>query len=245
MKDIDITSRQNATVKFVRSLQDKKSRKEFGLYLAEGVNLLKDADILPETVLATPSRYEEAKKFFASSKILTVTDEVMQSVSDTKSPYGILAVVKMPKNEFKYPDGNAVLLDGVEDAGNLGTIMRTAIACGFDTVYLLDTADVYSPKVVRASLGAIFGLNVIEIDETQAIDLVRHENSAVLDMGGKNLLGERLTDKILFVAGSEAHGVRDSLKKNCKEVYSLPMKHIESLNVAVATAVAMYQTLRS
>ena len=136
------------------------------------------------------------------------------------------------------------MLDGVSDPGNLGTILRSAAACDFCDVYLFDTADVFSPKVVRATLGGLFRVRLHEVDECLALKLMAETNSAVLDMGGKNILENKPSTPVLLVAGNEAHGVREILKRAAKNTYSLPMKNeIESLNVAVATAVSMYQTL--
>ena len=140
--------------------------------------------------------------------------------------------------------GNSLLLVGVCDSGILGTILRTAAACDFSDVYLLDTADVFSPKVVRATLGGLFRVRLHDIDENTALALMNDANGAVLDMGGENIFENKPSSPVLLVAGNEAHGVRDCLKIAAKHTYSLPMKNeIESLNVAVATAVAMYQTL--
>lgn len=245
-----ITSRQNKFVKLARSLAERKFRAETGLFLAEGVNLLRDMprNVSVYAVFATESRYGEAADMFRDHSVdegvICVSDEVMKSISDTASPYGIMAICKISQVDFAFPKGNALLLDGVSDPGNIGTILRTSAACGFCEIYALETADVYSPKVIRATLGALFRLKVISVDEVQAVDLVRECNSAVLDMGGKNILDEKIKSPVLFIAGSEAHGVRDVLKREAKTAYSLPMKNqIESLNVAVAAAVAMYQTV--
>ena len=245
-----ISSTQNRLVKLARSLAQKKFREETGLFLVEGINLLRDmpCDVEVQFAFATERRFDEAQEIFAGKNVAdgvyAVSDAVMQSVADTLNPYGIAAACKMPKREFKLPKGNALLLDGVSDPGNIGTILRTAAACGFCDVYLLNTADFYSPKVVRSTLGALFKSRVYEIDENEALELMQKNNSAILDMNGKNILSAKPQAPILFVAGSEAHGVRESLKNAAKQSYSLPMKNnIESLNVAVATAVAMYQTI--
>jgi len=250
MPEMDIiSSQQNQYVKLVKSLAEKKSRRETGLFFAEGKNLIKD---LPESVdveyiFATAEREDEAKTLqsaHAGAKLLFVTDSVMQSIADTMTPYGIVAVLKIPNTEFKMPTGNAILLDGVADPGNVGTIFRTAAACNFNDVYLVDCVDVYSPKVVRATLGGLFKVNAYTIDFDTAKQLVKNTDSAVLDMGGKNILKENISKNVLFVAGNEAHGVRDEFRSLAKQVYSLPMQNgIESLNVAVATSVAMYKTV--
>ncbi len=258
-----ITSTKNQFVKEARSLSQKKFRNQTGLFLVEGINLLRDmpSSVQIKYVLAIPQRENEVEEIFSSkssdlntnatqsvdftrAQVYYVSDDVMAYVADTVSPYGICAVCTIPKTEFSLPQGNALLLDGVSDPGNLGTIFRTAAACGFCDVYLLDTADIYSPKVVRATLGGLFKVRAIEVNLDEAISLMRGTNSAVLDMGGQNILTNKAVSPVLFVAGNEAHGVRQQLRDEAKNVYSLPMKNnIESLNVAVATAVAMYQTI--
>ena len=141
------------------------------------------------------------------------------------------------------PKGNALLLDGVSDPGNMGTIIRTAAARGFEDIYLLDCVDVYSPKVVRATLGGLFKVRLVEVKESEAITLLQNLNSAVLDFGGEDLTEAQIDSPVLIVTGSEAHGVRDCVLENSKRILTLPMTNgIESLNAAVATAVAMYQT---
>ena len=244
-----ITSAKNQYVKLCKSLAEKKFRRETGLFFVEGKNLFKDLPsfVQIEYIFATGEREAEANELslvHAGAKVLFVTDEIVKQLADTMTPYGIVAVCKMPNVEFKMPSGNALLLDGVADPGNVGTIFRTAAACGFEDVYLVDSADIYSPKVVRATLGGLFKVNAYVIDVDTAKELLKNTNSAVLDMGGSNILKENIECPILFVAGNEAHGVRDEFVSLAKKVYSLPMKNgVESLNVAVATSVAMYRTV--
>ncbi len=242
-----ITSTKNQFVKLARSLSQKKFRSQTGLFLAEGANLIKD---IPDSVeiefcFVTLKRIGEIDAIIARGvKVYEVSEELMAYLSDTVSPYGIALVIKIPTREFDSPKGNALLLDRVQDPGNMGTIFRTAAACGFEDIYLLDTVDIYSPKVVRSTLGGLFRVRAYSIDSEQAIALCKRENSAVLDMGGENILENKVQTPTLFVVGNEAHGVSEALKSVAKKTYSLPMKNdIESLNVAVATAVAMYQTI--
>lgn len=241
-----ITSTQNGTVKLFRSLSEKKFREKEGLFPVEGGNLVRD---IPRSqpvrfVLATPARAEEAQERFGEeARIVCVSEEVMKSVSDTVAPYGLAAAAEIRPRAFAYPAGNALLLDGVSDPGNLGTILRTAAATGFDDVYLLDCADEYAPKTVRASMGGIFRVRTYTVTQEQAVELAANTRSAALDMGGEDLVGAPVPAPCLFVAGSEAHGVRESILRAAKQVRSLPMKNgMESLNVAVAVAVAMYTT---
>ena len=242
-----ITSTQNQYVKQVRSLRDKKFRDKSGLFVVEGGNIFKDMPegVSVEYILATEERLDELQKLIFSTRACAyvVSDSVMKTLSDTVTPYGIVAVLKKPENRFGMPKGNALLLDGVSDPGNMGTIIRTAAARGFEDIYLLDCVDVYSPKVVRATLGGLFKVRLVEVKESEAITLLQNLNSAVLDFGGEDLTEAQIDSPVLIVTGSEAHGVRDCVLENSKRILTLPMTNgIESLNAAVATAVAMYQT---
>ena len=242
-----ITSTQNQYVKQVRSLKDKKFRDKSGLFVVEGGNIFKDMpeSVSVEYILATEDRLDEIQQliFSTRARVYVVSEGVMKALSDTVTPYGIVAVLKKPQVELKMPEGNALLLDGVSDPGNMGTIIRTAAARGFEDIYLLDCVDVYSPKVVRATLGGLFKVRLKEVSEDEAITLLQNLNSAVLDFGGEDLTKADISSPILIVTGSEAHGVRDSVLNNSKRILTLPMTNgIESLNAAVATAVAMYQT---
>ena len=242
-----ITSTQNQYVKQVRSLRDKKFRDKTGLFVVEGGNIFKDMPegVSVEYILATEERLDELQKLVFSTRacVYVVSESVMKTLSDTVTPYGIVAVLKKPENRFGMPKGNALLLDGVSDPGNMGTIIRTAAARGFEDIYLLDCVDVYSPKVVRATLGGLFKVRLVEVKESEAITLLQNLNSAVLDFGGEDLTEAQIDSPVLIVTGSEAHGVRDCVLEHSKRILTLPMTNgIESLNAAVATAVAMYQT---
>lgn len=241
-----ITSAQNRIVKLARSLADKKYRDEHGLFLAEGGNLVKDIPRGAEVsfLLLTPERAGEAAELLASTRaqVYYVSDAVMKSLSDTVSPYGMAAALKIPRREFALPQGNALVLDGVSDPGNLGTILRTAAAADFTDVYLLDCADVYAPKTVRASMGGVFRVRAAKVTEEQAAEVAEKTVSVALDMDGGSIAECTLTPPVTLIAGSEAHGVRERLLKAAGGVKSLPMKNgMESLNVAVAAAVAMYR----
>lgn len=258
-----ISSTKNQFVKLAKSLHDKKFRQETGLFLVEGINLIKDmpASVGIKYLFSTQSRAVELDEIlhrnlkeedtlvsssiaYTRAQVYYVTDDVMSYMADTVSPYGVLALCEIPKMAYKKPEGNAILLDGVTDPGNIGTIIRCAAACDFKDVYLLECADLYSPKVVRATLGGLFRVNTYIVKKEEAFELVESTNSAVLDMDGQNILDKKVQSPILLIAGSEAHGVREEIKSKAKKVYSLPMKNgIESLNVAVASAVAMYQTI--
>ena len=119
-------------------------------------------------------------------------------------------------------------------------------SCGFDDIYLYRCADAFSPKAVRASMSGIFKARVYEVNYGECKTLLTGTNSYALDMDGDNLFKANLIGKVVFVAGSEAHGVSDEIKMLCKGSVALPMgNNMESLNVAVATGVAMYYTVNT
>ena len=159
-----ITSTANEKVKFVKKLHDKKNRDAENLFIAEGVNILSDLKegFSVKEIFATDKTADIAenlaKKYGAYTTL--VSESVMKVLADTVSPSGILAVIGIPLSK---PEGvNAVVLDGVQDSGNVGTIIRTAVGAGFSDVYLVDSADAFSPKTVRASMGAVLRANVIK-----------------------------------------------------------------------------------
>ncbi len=255
-----ISSTKNQYVKLARSLFEKKYRTSSGLFLVEGINVLRDmpSNVTVEHLFFTKARQDEALSLvesknaqdgnfsYARANIACVSEQVLSYITDTVSPYGIVALCKMLDNSFSLAEGYSMLVDGVQDPGNLGTIIRTAAACNFNTVYLLDTVDLYSPKVVRSTLGAMFRLNIVKVSLDDVKERIAPQRDiCVLDMNGDNLLDASIPKNAVIVCGNEAHGVREELKQIAKHTYSLPMKNgIESLNVAVASAVAMYQTVK-
>lgn len=241
-----ITSSQNQFVKLASSLLDKKGRDESGLFLAEGINLLRDMPDYVEVlyIFTNKNRQDECASIInkhEGAKVFIVEDHILNKISDTKTPYGIVAVCKQMNNEFALPLGNALLLDNVSDAGNVGTIIRTAAAAGFEDIYLYNSVDVYSPKVIRSTLGGIFKVRIYNVSLEQAQSLITKTNSAMLDMSGSNILDEKLSAPITLIMGSEAHGISKEIKEKVAKTISIPMKNnVESLNVSVAAAIAMY-----
>jgi TrmH family RNA methyltransferase len=248
-KTMIITSVSNDKIRFLRKLKEKKYRAETGLTLVEGGNAVRD---LPESadVLCLVTTAARAGEFgplalkFGDAEILTVSDGVMDALSETESPYGVIAAVRTAFAPFGLPASDALLLDGVADSGNLGTVLRTAAACGFEDVYLFNTADVFAPKVVRASMGAVFQLKIREVNLGEATELLQKTDGAALDMSGKSLFETVLGKSVTLVLGGEAHGISEAVLTSCKRVVSLPMKRMESLNAGVAAGVAMYEVFR-
>lgn len=223
----------NSRVQHVRKLASKRSyRYECGMYVADGANIVNALDKSEIVELfVTEKQYAECQDF--GVPISVVADKVMESMSDTESPQGIIAVAKIINRE-PLSGAPSVVLDNVSDPGNLGTILRTAASCGVENIVLYGkTCDPYSPKAVRASMGGIVGMRfTAKLPETLY----------VLDMNGESLFdfSPNASDYGLVV-GNEAHGVSDELRERASKVLSLPMSgKVESLNAGISMSVALY-----
>ncbi len=238
-----ITSASNDKIKRLRSLyKDRKNRYLYGEYVAEGVTMIRDLDesVLTE-VFIKESRYDELKNIFPSEKTVVVKDAVFDTVADTKTPSGVIATIKIPEIAELSGD-KVIMLCGLSDAGNVGTIIRTACAREIKTVICVDTADPFSPKSVRASMGGIVKTNVIITDYEKAFSLIDGYTLVALDMDGICIYDYKQAGKTVIAVGNEAHGIPDCVKAKCDVKINIPMAKdgVESLNAAVSAGIAMY-----
>ena len=247
-----ISSIKNETIQLVKSVQKKKGRKEHGLFLAEGMRLLgeilQSERLEPAVLLYDPAFQEHALVRLALQKNLrcrAVEPEILRRACDSENPQGILALVKIPKNEsVENVDSPALALDGVADPGNMGTILRTAWAFGVRTVLLSDDCvDVYSPKVVRSGMGAHAYLKFIQANLAQVLqEMKQHKGYEIIAGDLQGDIGKRENGKqrICFIVGNEAFGIRDIVKATATQKYRIPMEGgAESLNAAVAAGILM------
>ena len=238
-----ITAIGNPHVQDLRALYERKGRLERGLYVVEGVNIVKDipASLPVAAYYLAESKREELLPLVKDpkAKVYLLKDDLMARVADTITPSGIIAVLPYPKDGGDYRKASRLaVLDGVSDPGNVGTILRSAIAAGFEDVLLLGGADPYSPKVVRASMGGIFSLRIYTAPRGS---FEWDHDLYLLDMGGTNLFDERPSLPYALVVGSEASGHHDQTKSLPHKTVAIPMEgKIESLNAAVAMATAMF-----
>ena len=240
-----ITSRNNALIKTVRSLNEKKVRAERGEYLAEGVKTVAEAinsSHRVKLIIATEKGLSllESAADITGIPTETVSDGVFDAISGDVTPQGVMAVVEKPAASMLAPRGNCIFLDGVSDPSNVGAVIRTAAAAGYDEVYLADCADAYSPKSVRASMGGIFR---VEIKEGGRENLAEQINLPfyVADMDGENAFEVHPRGGFCIVIGSESHGVSEFMKTRAEKMVAVPMLNgMESLNAAVAAGILMY-----
>lgn len=238
-----ITSKQNQTVKLIRSLSEKKFRDEHELYLVSSVKLVREALSSSHEVVCvvtTEKHYEEFSKLF--SRVETVTDEIMDYVSYETTPQGVIAIVKKPSCVPIVTDKTCVLLDGVSDPGNVGAIIRSMAGSGYDVVFLTeDCADPFSPKAVRASMSGIFKVETYTV-KRQAVKEFISVPFIVADMGGVSVFEFNAPKEYCLVIGNEGRGISDEIKNIAEKVVAIPMQNgIESLNASVSAGILMYQ----
>jgi TrmH family RNA methyltransferase len=251
-----ITSVKNPLIQSLRKLKDKQGRKEQGLFLAEGDVLVREAFAADREVRYVLTTEEALPQDIADgvkergAQLLQVTDPVMKSVCDTKTPQCMAAIVTLPHSTagpMAETKGVWLLLDGVADPGNVGTMIRTADAVGAAGVALSDNcADAYSPKVVRAAMGSHFHLPVlVQMNLPEAVSCLKKQGYLI---AGTHLSGESILDKntvlcekTAFLFGNEARGLSETLSEKADVLLKLPMYgRAESLNVSIACGVFLY-----
>lgn len=241
-----ITSRKNPLLQQVRHLlTSSKERQQTGLFVADGTKLLGEAvKWWPglETVILSDGVQADVPE---GVRVVRVPEDVMQSVSPMQTPQGALFVCRLPEKKAFSPKPGMLFLDGIQDPGNLGTILRTADALGVPVALLEGCADPYGHKAVRASMGAVF--------RTPAVQTTWQEAKAACESAGIPVAVTALSDKAVdirtaplgemaVVIGSEGRGVREEIMNAAKHQLIIPMNpNCESMNAAIAAAIVMWQ----
>ena len=243
-----ITSLKNPKVAAWKALKDRKGRRESGCFLVEGRKMVEEAlasafDV--ETVLV-----QEGMELpdGLTMPVYELPAHVLAAVCDTKTPQGIAAVVRM--KEQSALGKHIVVLDGVQDPGNVGTIIRTADAAGLDGVLLSNQcADVFSPKVLRATMGSIFRMNLRTTDDLPGeLTKLREKGYSILSSqldGTPFYEREKVAEQFALIIGNEGNGVSEQVQQTATHRVRLPMRGgAESLNAAIAAAIMMYELMR-
>ena len=255
-----ISSKDNELIKHVKKLKDKKHRDESNEYIIEGIKLIEEAvkenakikkiiiceDTTRTYEIPTHIMYEIAKY-----ECVYVTDKIFASITQVTNPQGIMAIIE--KNEIDvqidYTQDIIVALDDVQDPGNLGTILRTVDSIGLNQIIVSKgTADAYNSKVVRSTMGAIFRVKIIEVENlVQAIKEMRrhHFKLMVTSLQTENSIYDIQFNKKIIVIGNESNGVSKEIQEMADEKAKIPMLgKTESLNASVAAGVVMYEYVR-
>lgn len=236
-----IESVDNKKIKELRKLKTKKYRDEEKKFLVEGIHLVKeayDSGSLIEVLLL------EDDDIDFNANVTYVSESVMKSLSDLETPYNIIGICNYPKEK---EIGNKVLmLDEIQDPGNLGTIIRSSVAFNIDTIILSKTSvDVYNSKVLRGCQGMNFHINIIRDDLIENIKNLKSKGYRVYTTdvnGGKELKSIKSPDKYVIIMGNEGKGVSfEASDLSDERIYINMNENCESLNVAVATSIILYE----
>lgn len=250
----EITSSSNARIKLAKSLLLKKNRIKKGLYTVEGIKSVTDAynagaDI--KMIIASEEAVPLCDKFADVSRFFT-KKTLFDTICDTKAPQGILAVISVKELEMTYlKNGMYVCCENVRDPGNLGTIIRTADAAGFDGVILLgECADLYNPKTVRSSMGSFFHIPIYEHCEIGDLKKMRSDGFKILcgTLSDKTVdyIEAEYSAPLVICVGNEADGITEELSATADMCVKIPIfGAAESLNVGVAAAILMYKAAES
>lgn len=247
----EITSLQNNHVKRWRKLLSRKGRQTYGTFLVEGVHLVEEAvnakNIEICCLIGTEEMIPELEKLQLSIPIYKVTDKIMREISDTQTSQEVFAEVRI-KASKELPTIKApfLFLDTVQDPGNVGTLIRTAAACGFEGVVLgKGTADAYSPKTLRAAQGSTFHIHLFD---GELSEWIHHFQERGIPVYGTALHSEAVEyqqvnprEKFALIVGNEGAGVSSAVLEAVDQSLYIPIRGgAESLNVGIAAAILMY-----
>ena len=255
-----ITSKDNELVKHIRKLKDKKYRDESNEFIIEGTNLIEEAVkekakikkvIICEDTTKTYEIPTSIRLEIAKYECIYVSEKIFNLITQVTNPQGIMAVVEKTtkEDEIDYTQDLIVMLDDIQDPGNLGTILRTIDSIGLKQIIVSkETADAFNPKVVRSTMGAIFRIKIIESENL--IDTIKnikkhHFKLVVTSLQTDNTIYDINYNKKIIVIGNEGNGVSKEIQDMADEKIKIPMLgKTESLNASVATGIVLYEYVR-
>ena len=254
-----ITSKDNEIVKNLRKLKDKKFRDEQNEFIVEGIRIIEEAiqeNVKIKMVVvcdgclnSDPIRQDLLYKL-AKERVIYVSEAIFKTITDVTNPQGILAVIeKNNSKEIDFSQELFLVLDNIQDPGNMGTILRTADSIALTQIIVpKGNADCYNPKVVRSTMGAIFRVNVIEVDDLSKTikELKKHKIQVLAtDLATDYSIYDVDYKKSAIVIGNEGNGVSKEILELADKRIKIPMRgKTESLNAAVATGIILYNAIR-
>ena len=261
MRTQQITSLSNARVKQWVQLKERKYRNKEGLFIAEGIHLVQEAlrskakvhSIVYDMELGLPSELQEWAHNGLDVEWIEVNDAIIRKCTDTETPQPVFAIIQKPGADYRLLlEANkplVIVVDGVQDPGNLGTIIRSADAVGATGVVIgKGSVDLYNSKTVRSTMGSLFHLPIVEADLTTLLPEVKGQGIHVVStslQASHTCYSYDFTQPTWFVVGNEGKGVSSEVSLLVEDHILIPMKgQAESLNVAMATTVMLYEALR-
>ena len=252
-----ITSAQNASIKLAKELLKKKAaRKKQGLFVVEGIRAVKEIPVHVQirTLLVSETVDEANYRDVQAKEILVMPEHLFQTISETTTPQGVMAIVqKVDKKleEMEWQQGPYLLLENLQDPGNLGTIIRSAHAFDFKGIFMTKgCVDLYSPKVVRSTMSSLFYMPIVLDGEIEDYVTYLKEKGLTIYTTALNDKAQCIQDivfekNMVLIIGNEGNGVSDYCLEHTDHTMIIPMPGgAESLNASVATAVCMYEVIR-
>ncbi|MDD2445915.1 MAG: RNA methyltransferase [Clostridia bacterium] len=243
-----ITSLQNELIKDLK----KQKANNKGLLFLDGAKLIEEAInsyfkpkiiLLNETQTLVYQNYNFLKKV-NPELIILVNKKIIDAFTEVKTSQGIIGVFFNKRVELNSPNGNFLVLDNLQDAGNVGTLLRSALGAGFKDVYLLNCASASNIKTIRSSMGAVFKLDIYEIDTQTFIEVYKKTHYPLYgtDMKGKSIYNFNFQTPCGVVLGNEGQGISEELKEILTDTLTIPIDaNLESLNVGVAGSIIIFQ----
>ena len=242
-----ITSVKNPLIVQTKKIKETSKDKLF----IENPKLIREAfqsSLDFDYILISTKKYEKIIReydFLTNYNIYLVGENIIEHLSDTKTPQGVIAVVNFKTKEIKIPEGNFIVLENLQDPGNLGTIIRSAKGTSFKDLYMINCVSYCNQKVIRSAMGNLFDLNLYTFSSTPEFLDFANQNDlklCVADMNGENLF--KITEPLPnygFIIGNEGKGVSKILKEKANKTISIPMKNgLESLNAGVSCSIIIY-----
>ncbi len=255
-----ITSKDNEIIKNIKKLKEKKYRDIEGKYIIEGIKLIEEAIkesvnidkiVICEDCINNDSIESKLMYEIAKNDCIYVSQKVFENITEVSTPQGILAIInkKDNSNSIDFSEDIIVVLDDLQDPGNLGTILRTLDSIGLHQIIITkNTTDAYNSKVVRSTMGAIFRINIIQTNDLPKIlnEMKKHKFKIMATslQGNKSIYDIDYNKKVIII-GNESKGVSEVAFKEADEQIKIPMLgKAESLNASVATSIVLYEYVR-
>ena len=252
-----ITSKDNPTLKLYQKLSSsKKERLKYGLFVLEGIRIAEDAlrDGSVSHLLMTEEQYEKLSDTLLQAdlrdtKLLVISNELGNRIASTDTTQGVFAICRIPvqKKLTFSENGRYIVLYGLQDPGNVGMVIRTADALGIDGVILSGSCDLYSPKVIRSTMGSVFRMDIVVENDTDALFAMLEENgvessAAVIDKDAVKVTDHAFTGRQAIFIGNEGNGLPHDIAMHCTRRITIPMSgNINSLNAAMAAGILMWE----
>ena len=237
-----IESTQNSTIKALSRLLTKKERDQSGKFLVEGWHLLEEAS---QAGLLEQVYQLSGQPVFSDAPVTFCSQPVLNKLSAQKSDARYIGVCKKPQLSLEFTPRKVLLLDHLQDPGNLGTLIRSAVSFGLEAIYLSpDCADPYGPKTIQSSQGALFHIPVISQDLAPTVEMLKTNDipvfGAALHQNSRELHDLAIPESFAIMIGNEGQGIRPELLEKCSQLVHIEMASFESLNAAIAGSILMY-----